>query len=693
MSLIGLLVACDDSSSYGPGVELADQDQDGLSAEDDCDDTDAEIGGPQRYYQDSDGDGMGDPSQMTEACEQPDGYVDNGDDAEPTCATNDTDDCGVCAGPGPSMFYADLDEDNLGDPRTPLEACEQPDGFVDNDDDPEPDCATNDTDDCGVCGGENASMDCHGTCDGEAFRDDCGRCVGGETGLEPATEDSDMDGTPDLCEEDCLQPRFIAQWDAVPPFVGGGGTSNTTYTFQVILFENGDILFQHADYDTFNASATVGIQSANGANAIEFGYNSDFVVDQPVTIMYRDRDDRFIADYAQERYWYDISRIGTPVTLADDASESFELGFEFPFWDQTYTSVSVHSNGFLFFGAAGCSQCYQNEELPNAQVGALIAPFWDDLNPASGGQVYVYSAPPTCDTDCNDVVGGFAYEEPECASCVTGLEAGPIVDCDGVCGGTAEIDGCGQCAGGETGVEPQQLDCTGTCGGTAYYDECRICVGGDTGLEPTDPAECPSGVDLIVDQQYLSDTIYIDYINVSENDCLINERCVRGAGQRKLIRFGTRIANIGNEDLQLGVPNDEGEFWHYDECHNHYHYEAYAAYQLYDVGAENLLDIGSKNGFCVIDISVYDPSLVQTENGRCRGYNCGNQGITAGCQDTYSASLQCQWIDVTDLPDGEYDVIVTTNPEGEITELDLDNNSATVRVLMEGDEITVLDGP
>ncbi|MEO1271300.1 MAG: lysyl oxidase family protein, partial [Myxococcota bacterium] len=322
-------------------------------------------------------------------------------------------------------------------------------------------------------------------------------------------------------------------------------------------------------------------------------------------------------------------------------------------------------------------------------------PFWDDLNPASGGDVYVYAAPPTCEADCNGVVGGFAYynEEPGCNTCVTGIETGPSIDCNGVCGGRAEIDGCGICAGGDTGIEPQQLDCEGVCGGSAYIDDCRVCVGGNTGLEPTDPAECPTGVDLTIDAQYLEDTVYIDYINVAENDCLIQERCVAGSGQRKLIRFGTRIANIGNEDLILGSPSDGGEYWHYDECHSHYHYEAYAAYQLYDLNADTLLDIGSKNGFCVIDIGVYDPNLVQTSDGRCRGYSCSNQGITAGCQDTYSASLQCQWIDVTGLPDGDYDVIVITNPAGEIPELTLDNNSGTVRVRMEGDTLTVLDRP
>ena len=45
-----------------------------------------------------------------------------------------------------------------------------PSGWVDNANDEEPDCATNDTDDCKVCGGDNSSCsDCAGTPNGDAY--------------------------------------------------------------------------------------------------------------------------------------------------------------------------------------------------------------------------------------------------------------------------------------------------------------------------------------------------------------------------------------------------------------------------------------------------------------------------------------------------------------------------------------------
>ncbi|MEM8894487.1 MAG: hypothetical protein AAGC88_07915 [Bacteroidota bacterium] len=72
------------------------------------------------FYQDADGDGLGNPDVSQEACTQPEGFVDNADDTE-DCVT--------------MTFYEDQDGDGLGNPDVTQEACEQPEGFVDNADD------------------------------------------------------------------------------------------------------------------------------------------------------------------------------------------------------------------------------------------------------------------------------------------------------------------------------------------------------------------------------------------------------------------------------------------------------------------------------------------------------------------------------------------------------------------------------
>ena len=59
-----------------------------------------------------------------------------------------------------------------------------------------------------------------------------------------------------------------------------------------------------------------------------------------------------------------------------------------------------------------------------------------------------------------------------------------VADCNGVLGGTAYLDSCQTCVGGNTGLEPCIQDCNGDWGGTAYRDNCQTCVGGSTGMEP-----------------------------------------------------------------------------------------------------------------------------------------------------------------------------------------------------------------
>lgn len=52
-------------------------------------------------------------------------------------------------------------------------------------------------------------------------------------------------------------------------------------------------------------------------------------------------------------------------------------GFQFPFYGQTYGTVSISSNGLITFG--GASAEYRNSNLTASPAEAAIAPLWDDL--------------------------------------------------------------------------------------------------------------------------------------------------------------------------------------------------------------------------------------------------------------------------------------------------------------------------
>jgi len=59
-------------------------------------------------------------------------------------------------------------------------------------------------------------------------------------------------------------------------------------------------------------------------------------------------------------------------------------------------------------------------------------------------------------------------------------------------------------------------------------------------------------------------------------------------------------------------------------------------------------------------------------------YTCANNGIQAGWADVYTQDLDCQFIDITGVPAGEYYLQLTVNPDGLIAEADLQNNTAFV---------------
>ncbi len=90
-----------------------------------------------------------------------------------------------------------------------------------------------------------------------------------------------------------------------------------------------------------------------------------------------------------------------------------------------------------------------------------------------------------CTQDCELVWGGSAYSD-SCGTCIsTGNGNVPCTqDCNMEWGGTAYTDSCSVCVGGSTMLEPCTQDCNMEWGGTAYLDSCSVCVGGSTSMEP-----------------------------------------------------------------------------------------------------------------------------------------------------------------------------------------------------------------
>ncbi len=311
-------------------------------------------------------------------------------------------------------------------------------------------------DNCSDCVGGNTgqtacTQDCNGEWGGTAYTDNCSDCVGGSTGQTACTQD---------CHGDWGGTAYI---DGCSNCVGGNTGETPCATYCESTFPSaGSEYISNVSFNTIDN--TSGDAATNGyedytAQSTSVSLNSTYNISVTINTLgnYTDHCEVYI-DWNQDADF-------------EDANEYYDLG------DVTNETAGVLSTNITVpAGATIGSTRMRVTMMWNNNPGDC------DADHVSGyGETEDYTINVT-NNDCNGDPGGSAYLD-NCGTCVGGNtgETACSQDCNGDWGGTAYTDNCSDCVGGNTGEVACTQDCNGDWGGTAYTDNCSDCVGGNTG--------------------------------------------------------------------------------------------------------------------------------------------------------------------------------------------------------------------
>jgi len=220
----------------------------------------------------------------------------------------------------------------------------------------------------------------------------------------------------------------------------------------------------------------------------------------------------------------------------------------------------------------------------------------------------------------------------------------------------------------------------------------------------------------------------VPYGNEAQFSCYVDEAAETGA--RKCLRFSNSVANIGRGRLTITMKVSEadderriyqiirkndgtrvrrntGAQYEYHPTHAHLHYEGFASYDLFKVDPQTgdrleKASEGIKSGFCLIDVQLVWWAEVGNErrhysfpscNVPARGEGKYVLGISRGWSDVYTWDLPDQYVDITGLPDGVYEVVSTADSARTLIEKTRRDNTRSAFVRITGDEVKKIPRP
>jgi hypothetical protein len=127
--------------------------------------------------------------------------------------------------------------------------------------------------------------------------------------------------------------------------------------------------------------------------------------------------------------------------------------------------------------------------------------------------------------------------------------------------------------------------------------------------------------------------------------------------------------------------------------HNHFHFEGYTKYILEPLNSPGSSGRQSeKTSFCLMDSYRLFPDLLGSPESQ-QYSRCSKdrpQGISVGWADLYDFNTSGQAIDVTGLPDGDYNLKIQVDPYNRLRESDELDNTSSRTVRLSAGTVTVL---
>lgn len=430
---------------------------------------------------------------------------------------------------------------------------------------------------CSTCTGGGVT-DCNGDQNGSAYTDNCGRCVGGNTGVAPCATSlsegiyrihpvhsnlcmaSNNPSTQETCASVAAQywnvtkdgNNYRIQSLDNDQYLSPGnntqgentGLSNSPVSLTLADAGNGNFYIQPSNnetlvFDILNISTATGMPAILWVNT---GATNQHFTFEPVSVQLDCNGDingaasldacgvctggntgvspcagaiqgedfcfgngveeADNAGYQGAGYFNYDNAAGNSATWYINASnnQNYTIAVRYANGGGTARPLNVFVNGnqqgTISGNATGAWTTWTSEaislnlnsgsnEITMTATSADGGPNLDLIALVSGLSDAQCSATPT---DCNGDPNGSAYIDG-CGSCVGGNTGQqPCAnDCNGTPGGSAYLDNCGTCVGGTTGQTACTTDCNGVPGGNAYIDGCGSCVGGNTGQTACTP--------------------------------------------------------------------------------------------------------------------------------------------------------------------------------------------------------------